>query len=164
MTCRAGHGREPQIKTKGQSMATTVQQILEKKGQHVHSVNEEATVIDAAGVMNDNRIGALVVTSGEKVVGIFTERDILCRIVAAKADPTNTKVREVMTSPVAVCAPTTTRDECRAVMREKRVRHLPVVDEGRLVGMISIGDVLITTHDEQQQTIQYLQEYLYSGR
>lgn len=138
-----------------------VQHILTRKGRGVINIDEDATALDAAKRMNDHRIGALVVTRGEKVVGIFTERDVLCRIVAPQRDPAATRVDEVMTTPVLVCSPQTTRDEVRAVMREKRVRHLPVVDAGRLVGMVSLGDVNEAVADDQAQTIQYLHEYLY---
>ena len=140
---------------------STVQSILDKKGQHVFSIGEEHTVLDAAHAMNEHRVGALVITRGEVVVGIFTERDILCRVVAMQRDPACTPVKEVMTSPVACCAPETTRDECRAVMRSRRIRHLPVVQDGRLVGIVSIGDVLIAAEADHAATIQYLHEYLY---
>ncbi len=139
----------------------TVQNVLDKKGHHVHSIDAEKTALDAARSMNENRIGALVVTRGEKVVGIFTERDILYRIVAERQDPATTTIKDVMTAPVACCTPETTREECRNVMRSKRIRHLPVVHAGRLMGMISIGDVLEASEADQEKTIQYLYEYLY---
>lgn len=139
---------------------SSVKNILEKKGQHVFSITEDATVLDAARSMNEHRIGALVVARGDKVVGIFTERDILCRIVAEQRDPAQTRMSDVMTTPVAVCSPETTREECRAVMRAKRLRHLPVVDDGSLVGIVSIGDLLATTEAEQDETIRYLYEYM----
>lgn len=137
-----------------------VKSILERKGSVVHSVGSDATVIDAARTMNDHRVGALVVTDGEKVIGIFTERDVLNRVVAARKDPSNTSVKEVMTAPVACCKPDTTRAECRAVMKEKRIRHLPVVENERLIGIISIGDILEDAEAEQQETIHYLYEYM----
>ena len=140
---------------------SNVQSILERKGSHVHSIPEDHTVLNAAVVMNTHRIGALVVTSGEVVVGIFTERDVLYRVVAARRDPATTLVKDVMSSPVAVCTPQTTRDECRQVMRSRRIRHLPVVSEGKLVGIASIGDVLEFTDAEQSATIQYLYQYMY---
>jgi CBS domain-containing protein len=139
----------------------SVQSILDKKGSRVVSISEEHSVLDAARLMNENRIGAVVVTRGDLVVGIFTERDILCRVVAAQRDPARLLVREVMSSPVACCAPETTRDECRTVMRGRRLRHLPVVQEGRLVGMISIGDVLEAAEADQVATIRYLYEYMH---
>ncbi len=139
----------------------TVQKILERKGRQVHSISEDASVLEAARQMNEHRVGALVVTRAERVVGIFTERDILCRVVAAQRDPAQTKVGSVMTAPVAVCTPETTREECRNVMRARRIRHLPVVSEGRLTGIISIGDVLEATEADQHATIQYLYEYMH---
>ena len=139
----------------------TVQQILETKGKAVFSIAEDATAMDAAKVMNDHHIGALVVTRGEKVVGIFTERDILNRVVAQQRAPAETVVRDVMTTPVACCAPGTSRAECRGVMRGRRIRHLPVVDDDRLVGMISIGDITAREATDQASTIQYLHDYLY---
>lgn len=136
--------------------------ILRAKAQRpVIRIHEDATVLEAARLMNENRIGAVVVTSGERVIGIFTERDVLNRVVAAQRMAGAVRVGEVMTAPVAVCAPETTRDECRSVMRHKRVRHLPVVADNQLVGMISVGDLLADAEAEQAETIEYLHEYLY---
>lgn len=140
-----------------------VRSILEQKGQEVVRVECDATVLEAAERMNKHHIGALVVTEAEKVVGIFTERDILNRVVARERNPSECTVREVMTSPVACCSPETTRAECRAVMRNRRIRHLPVVDEGKLVGIVSVGDLLQDEGNEQQETIQYLYEMLIGG-
>ncbi len=140
---------------------SSVQTILDAKGSQVFNVAEDHTVLDAAHAMNEHRVGALVVTRSEKVVGIFTERDILNRVVAAGRDPSRTLVREVMSTPVACCTPETTHDECRTVMRTQRIRHLPVVQEERLVGIISIGDVLAAVEASQGQTIRYLYEYMY---
>lgn len=139
-----------------------VHAILEKKnGIPVACISADATVVDAARMMNTRRIGSVVVTSGEKVVGIFTERDILNRVVAENRVPIETTVREVMTSPVACCREDTSLAECRRVMRTQRIRHLPVVENDRLIGMVSIGDVLQTEVAEQTETIRHLHEYLY---
>jgi len=119
--------------------------------------------MEAVKIMSDRRIGSLVVGRREKVVGIFTERDVLNRVVAKHLDPLKTIVKDVMTTPVACCQPTTKLAECRSVMTEKRIRHLPVVKENRLLGMISSGDILALEFGEQQQTIEYLHEYLYQG-
>jgi CBS domain-containing protein len=140
---------------------STVRSILEKKGPLVVSVARDATVLDAARQMNDHRIGAVVVTSAGKVVGIFTERDVLIRVVAQQRDPAATQVADVMTCPVACCTPETTRSECRHVMRHRRIRHLPVVEADRLVGIVSIGDILEVNEAEHEETIRYLHEYLY---
>ncbi|MEK6798209.1 MAG: CBS domain-containing protein [Planctomycetota bacterium] len=142
----------------------TAQSILNRKGTTVATIDREAVVLDAATLMNQRRIGALVVTSGEKVVGIFTERDVLNRIVAAGLDPRTTHVGKVMTSPTACCRRDTKLSECRSVMTEKRIRHLPVVEDGKLYGMVSAGDILASEVAEQQATIEYLNEYLHGHR
>ncbi len=139
------------------------QDILAKRPRAVVTIGEEATVMEAAKIMSDRRIGSLVVGRREKVVGIFTERDVLNRVVARHLDPLKTIVKDVMTTPVACCQPTTKLAECRSVMTEKRIRHLPVVKENKLLGMISSGDILALEHGEQQQTIEYMYEYLYEG-
>lgn len=139
----------------------TVKDILDKKGGFVASISSGHTVVQASKEMNARRIGALVVTEGEKVIGIFTERDILTKVVAAQRDPESTKVSEVMTSPVACCRLHTSVAECRTVMTDKRVRHLPVVEEDRLVGIITSGDILAREAAEQRETIEYYHQYIY---
>ena len=141
----------------------SAQDIIAKKTKDVAVIGEEATVMEAAKIMSDRRIGSLVVGRREKVVGIFTERDVLNRVVAQHRDPLVTIIKDVMTTPVACCLPTTKLAECRSVMTGKRIRHLPVVKEGTLLGMISIGDILAQEQGEQQRTIEYLYEYLYEG-
>ncbi|MFH1108483.1 MAG: CBS domain-containing protein [Planctomycetota bacterium] len=140
---------------------SNAQSILHKKGADVATVDRKTTVLDAAKTMNQRRIGAVVVTDGDRVVGIFTERDILNRIVAAGKDPKTTRVEEVMTSPMACCQRDTRLTECRAVMTQKRIRHLPVVEDGKLFGIISAGDIVAGEVADQQATIEYLHEYLY---
>ena len=140
------------------------QSILEKKGADVATVDRKTTVLDAAKTMNQRRIGAVVVTDGDRVVGIFTERDILNRIVAAGKDPKTTRIEEVMTSPMACCRRDTPLADCKAVMSQKRIRHLPVVEDGKLFGLISAGDILANEVADQQATIEYLHEYLYGRR
>ncbi len=140
---------------------STIQRILDKKSGSVSSIEADATVLDAAKLMNERRIGALVVTRGEKVIGIFTERDILNRVVAAQRSATETIVKDVMTAPIACCRRNTTEAECRAVMRSKRIRHIPVVEDDRLVGIISIGDIIEEETAQKDETIHFLHEYLY---
>ncbi len=141
----------------------TAQDILARKSGEVAIIDQEATVMEAAKIMSDRRIGSLVVGRRETVVGIFTERDVLRRVVARHLDPLETIVKDVMTTPVACCQPTTKLAECRIVMTEKRIRHLPVVKGNRLLGMISSGDILALEDREQKRTIEYLHEYLYEG-
>jgi CBS domain-containing protein len=140
------------------------QSILHKKGADVATVDRKTTVLDAAKAMNEQRIGAVVVTDGDRVVGIFTERDILNRIVASGKDAKTTRIEEVMTSPMACCRRDTRLTECRTVMTQKRIRHLPVVEDGKLYGIISAGDIVAGEVADQQATIEYLHEYLYGRR
>jgi len=128
----------------------------------VVTVGPDATVRDAARRMNEHRIGCLVVTNADgRIAGIFTERDVLSRIVAEGKDPGTVRVGDVMTKDVLVCRPDTTTDELRALMREKRIRHVPVVDpDGELVGIVSIGDLNIAEARVMTETIRYLETYM----
>lgn len=139
---------------------TNVSQILSLKGSVVHTVSAESTVLDAARRMNTHRIGALVVVDDKNYpVGMFTERDILTRIVAEERAPATTKVRDVMTTRVLTCSPETSPDQLRHTMRQERVRHIPVMDNGQLVGMVSIGDLNTAEVKVLCQTIEYLEQY-----
>jgi CBS domain-containing protein len=138
----------------------TVKEILDKKGSFVACVEKGVTVLEATKMMNEKRIGALVICDKDKVAGIFTERDILVRVVAAQIDPATTPVEKVMTTTLACCMPETTLDECKEIMTEKRIRHLPVVKDQKLLGIITSGDVLYQEKKKGQQTIQYLKEYI----
>jgi len=142
----------------------TVQTILAKKGGEVLSTTVADSVLAAASLMNERGIGGLVVLDGNRVAGMFTERDILRRVVAMGRDPADTLVREVMTAPVAFCRRETTLEECRAVMTEKRIRHLPVVDEKGVCGIVTIGDLMAQEVTEHEATIQYLNEYIFGVR
>jgi CBS domain-containing protein len=142
----------------------SAQLILERKGGDVATIDAKKSVLEAAKLMNERHIGALVVTDGEKVVGIFTERDVLNRIVAAGRTADSTLVETVMTSPMACCRRDTRLAECKTVMTTKRIRHLPVVEDGVLYGMISAGDILASECADQQATIEYLNDYLHRHR
>ncbi len=141
---------------------STIKDILAGKGTQVISIRQQATALEAAKLMNDQKIGALVVQEGGRVIGMFTERDVLMRIVAEQRDPATVSVGQIMTRPVACCRPDTTVEEARAVMRNRRIRHLPVVDEQeRLIGLVSIGDLNAWRLDGQEKTIYFLSEYIY---
>jgi CBS domain-containing protein len=141
---------------------TTVQEILAIKGLHVLSVSPGASVLDAALLMNEHKVGSLVVMDAGDVVGIITERDILQRVVAQRRDPTTATVTDVMTAEVICCRSHTTLEEARGVMKNRRIRHLPVVDEDRrLSGLISIGDLNASTAHDQEVTIHFLEEYIH---
>ncbi len=139
----------------------TAKDILDKRTEPVATISEDATVMDAARIMSDRHIGSLVVMREDRVIGIFSERDVLNRVVAKHKDPSATIVKDVMSSPVACCKPGSKLAECRSVMTEKRIRHLPVMEEGVLLGMISSGDIMALEHREQQQTIEYMQDYMH---
>lgn len=140
----------------------TMGQLLDRKGHQVVTVSPEATVKEAARLMSDRHIGAvMVVKAGGEIAGIFTERDVMRRVVAECRDPMRTQVREVMTASVACCSTKTTLDEVRTLMRERKIRHMPVVEDGKLVGIISLGDLNIVEEEIRIETIQYLEQYLY---
>lgn len=141
----------------------TVNDILEKKGTHVYTIQSNATVREAVLLMNDHKIGALVVLNREnKIAGMFTERDVLKRIVVEQRDPSQTSVNDVMTHEISCCATHTALDEARAAMKNRRIRHLPVVDaEGHILGMISIGDLNAFDTANQEQEIFLLNEYMH---
>jgi CBS domain-containing protein len=141
----------------------TVDKLIAEKNEPVATLPPDATVLDAAQLMNERHIGSVVVVDRDRLVGIFTERDVLRRIVAATRDPASTKLEEVMTTQVACATPKTRLDEIRAVMREKRIRHMPVVDGGLVTGMVSIGDLNRAEHDVQERTIEYLERYMSVG-
>lgn len=135
-----------------------------KPNQTVHTITPEATVFEAVKVMADKDIGALVVMTGSKVVGIITERDYARKIALMSRLSRDTLVREIMTSEVLYVRPERTSDECMALMTENRVRHLPVMDGDRLLGLISIGDLVKDIISEQQFIIQQLEHYIIGDR
>ncbi|MEO0587200.1 MAG: CBS domain-containing protein [Planctomycetota bacterium] len=141
----------------------TVGVLLEGKGDAVVSVGPDVTVREAAGVMNLRSIGALLVCEGDELAGIFTERDVLRRVVAEGLDPTLVRVSEVMTREVVYCEPETTLGEARSIFKRRRVRHLPVLGrDGRVMGVLSIGDVNAYDLVDRQVELTYLREYLFS--
>jgi CBS domain-containing protein len=147
----------------------SVADILANKGGRVVCIAPTVTVLEATQRMNAHKIGALVVTAHgagrggcDQVVGMFTERDVLSRVVAAQRDPSITRVDEVMTCDVAFVRPTTDVDDVAAIMKDRRVRHLPVCDgEGELRGLISQGDINAWHIDGQAAAIEYLNEYIH---
>jgi CBS domain-containing protein len=142
----------------------TVADILARKGNALISLPPSATVFAAAELLNAYGIGGLPVLEAGQLMGIFTERDLLRRVVAQRRDPETTTLAEVMTAPVLTCAPGTAVEECAALMTSRRVRHLPVLAEAGLAGMITIGDVLALQVAEQQATLQHMSSYIYDNR
>jgi CBS domain-containing protein len=140
----------------------TVQQVLEGKKHKLVSVSPNATVLDALKVMADLEIGALVVLESDRLVGIFSERDYARKVVLHGKASKDTPVHEVMTSKVVCVGPEQTMDHCMALMTDKRVRHLPVLKDKHVIGVISIGDVVKEVISEQQFTIEQLEQYIHS--
>ena len=140
----------------------TVQDILVTKSSVVHCIEPGATVLDAIHKMNQHKLGALVVKSGEQVVGMFTERDVLRRVAGEMRNPAEVKVAQVMTSDVICCAPSDDLDEVSAIMSQRRIRHVPVCGgDGKLQGMISIGDLNAFNVSQQAAQIGFLSDYIY---
>jgi CBS domain-containing protein len=143
---------------------TIVADILKSKiEQAVHTIGPEASVFDAVRAMAQKNIGALLVVDAEHIVGIVTERDYARKIVLMDRSSKATAVRDIMTSPVMYVGPHHTSQECMALMTENRLRHLPVLDGDRLVGLISIGDLVKDIISEQQFIIEQLEQYI-TGR
>ena len=138
----------------------TVRELLDEKGRNVWSIGPDATVYDALKLMADQQIGSLIVLEGERVAGIITERDYARSVILKGRASKDTRVREIMTTRPVCAAPDQTSEECMAVMTEKRVRHLPVIDGDRLVGLVSIGDLVKSIISEQQFIIEQLEHYI----
>lgn len=141
-------------------MNVPVSAILERKGRQVYSVPPDITIAEAVAEMNRQRVGCVLVLEDGKVVGIFTERDVLRRVVGEAVDPRTVPVRQVMTPEVMTISPQTTIEETMVIFTERRFRHLPVCDHGELVGTISIGDVTRWNSDENQAEAQHLKNYI----
>lgn len=141
-----------------------VKDILAQKGTDVVTMVADDAVVTAARLMNSRGIGGVIVLDDEEVVGIFTERDVMRRVVAERRDPVTTVIRDVMTTPVFTCRPDAKIDECVALITEKRVRHIPVVDNSGLCGIITSGDILAHQVEEQADTIEHLHSYVFDTR
>ena len=137
-----------------------VADLLRAKGREVYTVSPSATVYDAVDRMVRHNVGSLLVTESDEIHGIITERDYLREIVLKGRTSHETQVREVMTTRIVCVGPVDTIEGCMAIMTEKRIRHLPVVEDGRLAGLISIGDVVKRLSMDQKAEIRYLTDYI----
>ena len=140
-----------------------VSEILGNKGRDVLKIDAEASALDAVRQMVGANIGSLLVTVGGEVTGIVTERDFLRRVAQEGPTDEDVTVREIMSSPLVVVGSETEIDECMAVMTDRRIRHLPVVDDGEVIGIVSIGDVVKFKSKQQSFEIRYLTDYITSG-
>ena len=143
---------------------TTVRSVLQTKDNNIWSIAPEALVFDALKIMAGKNVGALLVMQKDKVVGIFSERDYARKIVLKGESSHTTAIKDVMTSVVLSVTPEQSIDECMALMTNKHVRHLPVMDNGKLVGLVSIGDVVKAIISEHEYTIKQLENYITGSR
>ncbi|MEJ2255389.1 MAG: CBS domain-containing protein [Woeseiaceae bacterium] len=137
-----------------------VQHLLDHKGANVVSIARDASVYDAISLMSDHVVGSLLVMEGEKIVGIITERDYARKVILKGRSSETTKVEEVMSTDVITAAAEQSVNECMTLMTEKRIRHLPVVAGNRVIGMISIGDLVQAIISDQQLEIEQLENYI----
>ena len=138
----------------------SVDRILRQKGSEVYSISPDATVYEALETLEERNVGALLVMAGDNLVGLLSERDYVRKVKLKGHSSTDLKVEEIMSTPVVTVTPTATVDECMRCMTNKRCRHLPVVDEGKVVGVLSIGDLVNWIMTVQDVTIHQLEDYI----
>jgi CBS domain-containing protein len=141
---------------------TSVRQLLDGKGRAIFSIGPEDPVLEAIRLMADRHVGALLVMKGQELVGIVSERDYARKVILMGRSSSDTPVWEIMSSPVVTVAPNQSLDDCMRLVTARRIRHLPVVDAGEVVGMISIGDLVKAVIEDQQHTIEQLESYIHS--
>jgi CBS domain-containing protein len=139
---------------------TLLGQLLDHKGHGIHAVAAGASVIDAIRSMADNHVGALLVMEGDRLAGIVSERDYARKVVLQGRSSATTAVREIMSFPVVTAAPTDTVDHAMRLMTDRRIRHLPVLQGEKVIGVVSIGDLVRSIIDAQRSTIEALQSYI----
>jgi CBS domain-containing protein len=137
-----------------------VKQLLGRKGHEVWSVDADEPVLEAIQMMADKHVGALPVTRGGELVGVISERDYARKVILLGRSSAETPVWQIMSSPVITVTPEDGVRQCMQLMTEKRIRHLPVLQDGRMVGMISIGDLVRVVIEEQDQTIEHLERFI----
>lgn len=141
---------------------TTVRQLLESKDRALYSVAPEAPVLEAIRLMAEHHVGALLVMQGDTLSGIVSERDYARKVILRGRSSADTPVRDIMSSPVITVTPADAVTRCMELMTERRVRHLPVTDGARVIGMISIGDLVKAVIAEQKNHIEQLESYIHS--
>ena len=141
----------------------TVRQLLATKSPEIHAVAPQAAVIDAIRLMAEKGIGAVLVMDGPRLAGILSERDYARKIVLRDRSSRDTEVAAIMTGTVVTVAPTATVEDCLQLVTERRIRHLPVVEEGKVAGVISIGDLVKAVIEQQRQELGQLQQYIVGG-
>ncbi len=140
---------------------THVRHLLDRKGRAIYSVKPDDPVLEAIRVMAEHHVGALLVMEGARLVGIVSERDYARKIILKGRSSADTPVSQIMSSPVLTVVPQNSVQECMELMTEHRVRHLPVVESGRVIGVVSIGDLVKAVIQDQQETIEQLESYIH---
>jgi len=140
----------------------TVRHLLDGKGRALFSIEPEDPVLEAIRMMADRHVGALLVMRGTELAGILSERDYARKVVLLGRSSAETPVWQIMTSPVITVSPDNSVQDCMRLMTDRRIRHLPVMEGGKVVGMISIGDLVKAVIEEQQKTIEQLETYIHS--
>jgi CBS domain-containing protein len=138
----------------------SVERILRQKGSEVHSISPDATVYEALEMLEEKNVGALLVMAGDELVGLLSERDYVRKVKLKGHSSTDLKVTEIMSTPVVTVTATATVDECMRCMTNKRCRHLPVLGEGKVLGVVSIGDLVNWIMTVQDVTIHQLEDYI----
>lgn len=138
----------------------TVGMVLKRKGSEVWHVSPDQTVYDAIETMAEKAVGALLVMSGGKLAGIISERDYARKVILKGKSSRTTLVKEIMTSPVIVVSPDRSVDECMTIITKNRIRHLPIMENDKVLGVVSIGDLVKWVVSEQEETIEHLQNYI----
>ena len=139
-----------------------VRHVLERKGHATHSVDPDTTVLDALRKMAEHEVGALLVMKADKVLGVLSERDYARKVALLGRASSDTRVSQIMSSPAVTVTPEDTIDACMRLVTDKRIRHLPVMERGRVVGVLSIGDLVKSILGEQRETIEQLEAYIRS--
>ena len=149
------------VDSAGDVLSGKLKDLLAKKGNVVIQVESDCIIAAAARKMRDNKVGALMVMKNDTLSGIFTERDLMSRVVAEGLDPEKVQVSEAMTSSIATVPLETPIREAANIMSQNRIRHLPVLEEGQLYGVISVGDILAWKLREQEFTLHQLEDYFF---
>jgi CBS domain-containing protein len=161
-TLHQEHGPLGRVVDSGRNAMKTLKQLLAAKGRDVYSIGPNAKVIEALQLMAQKDIGALVVMDGGRIVGMISERDYARKVTLHGKSSEDIPVRDIMTAEVITVDPARTVEECMGLVTQRRIRHLPVCEEGRLIGLVSIGDLVKEVIADQEQTIKQLESYIHS--